>query len=114
MIEIYKIVTHNTFNNAYFTNRDETWVIKKDKQFKYEETAKKYIKEMSKQRTDMINFAGEFLNNKEALDEFAEQFCFTNDIYMPYRRFFIGKPNLKKIKESLTKQGINVKKFIQE
>lgn len=42
----------------------------------------------------------------EMRDHFIQQFCFTNDTYVTYRRFFLGRPAISFLRQQLKSVGI--------
>jgi len=107
MISVYKIVICDTFNNEYFINRDETWSIEKDSEFSSEEDAMLYIITKSMIFTEIKRFLQEIPDEKK--DEFIREFLFNDDTYIIYRRFFIGLPDIDKMKRCFTCNGISIK-----
>ena len=104
MIDVYRIQTFTVPKNSHKINRDETWAITKNKSFKTTKQAEYYIREQSIKHTDFLIFAQD-LSEKER-DLFKDEFCFNNDQYLRYRRYFIGPPPLEAIKATLGKDGI--------
>lgn len=104
-IQVYKIDTFPIANNSYCVGREESWVLKEDVKFDTIEDARSYIIDKSFIFTDLPLFLVDLPTEKR--DDFIEEFCFS-DKYLHYQRFFIGKPNVKKIKNALADQGVNV------
>lgn len=104
--QVYRIMAFAVPNNSHKINRDENWEVKKDKAFTTEAEAKQYIIEQSVQKTDLLLFCQSCSPEKK--EAFKEEFCFTNDTYLRYRRFFLGYPPTKEIRKALEKDGVRV------
>jgi len=109
---VYKIQISDTFGNSHATNRDETWYVKKDKTFDTEEEAKEYIIDRTRLFVPELSSFLYILNDDEDKHDFCDKFCFTDERYMTKRRYFIGPPDLKKMKALLIKERIQVKTAI--
>lgn len=105
MFEVYQLI----INPKYGDIHQEQWNIEKVALFKQEEWAKLYIRAQSRACTEMPRFLIDILDPNDE-DEFIEQFCFTNDLYLIYRRLFLGLPPVGKIKDALKEHGIVVLK----
>ena len=114
-IPIYKIHVFSEGLNSYGVSRDERWELKYDTTFTRLEDAKEYVRQQSRQFTILPNFLQQWRETKEedrtitTEDEVIEQFCFIDDKYLQYRRFFIYKPNVKHLQQVLQNEGIVVK-----
>ena len=106
-VNIYRIDVSSAENNKYGIDRSESWVVKKDRVFETEEEAKEYVREKSRVHTDMVVLMGTHCDGEEAKVKAVNDFCFDDDKYMPYRRFFLHKlpSNFKAI---IRKHGIQV------
>jgi hypothetical protein len=115
--QIYRIQTFDEGSNSYITARDQRWVTRLDSEFNNLQEAREYIEEKSRQHTDLPIFLDThrktILNDPNAcsLEDFIEKFLFTEDKYLKYRRFFIGKPPLKLIQKALEADGIRCMKI---
>lgn len=108
MTTVYKIQVSDTFGNSHFTNRDETWYVLKDKEFDTEEEAKEYI--IGRTRLFVPELSSHLITiTDDKKHEFCNEFCFTNEVYMAKRRYFIGKPDLKVMKAQLIRDSIMVR-----
>jgi len=106
--QIYKISTYSIPDNSYKINRDENWIITKvDIHPNSLEEAKNYVIEQSIIFSDLAIFTHNIqdVNDK---NKFINEFCFTNDVYLKYRRFFIGYPPIKLIKNALIRDGVQI------
>jgi hypothetical protein len=100
MNEVYSITKSDTHSNSYKTNRDETWIFRICRKFESIEEAEKYVIQMSLK--DIVRY------KCPTNDAFNRSFCFTDDKYISERTYFIGKPDKKKIKQSLQNDGVIV------
>ena len=107
--EIYRIYTTCAPNNEYKINRHEEWTTSFVKKFDSLEEAKIFVIEKNKEHSELPNFSYN-IKDECKKKEFYEQFCFSNDKYLKYRRFFIGKPPIKQIENELKKDGIKIVK----
>lgn len=106
-VDIYKISTYDGFaGNAYNTNRHEDWIVSKCKWFDNMESAMEFVRYMSILHTDLLLFVGTLTGLDKS--KYINDFCFDDDKYLRYRRFFIGPPPLKEIKASLKHNGIQI------
>lgn len=106
----YDIYTFDTFEattNSHTTSRGENWQLRKHSSAETLEDAKDIVRVMSRRMTDLPIFLAD-LNTQAQKDAFVDEFCFDNDMYISYRRFFIGRPNMKKVKAALVQKGILV------
>jgi hypothetical protein len=107
-IRVYRILTfEGTEGNAYTVNRSEDWMVKMDKCFDSVEEAKAYVKAQSIQHTDLLLF-GHHLAGQER-EAYMNDFCFDDDRYLRFRRYFLGPPPVQAIKKALQNAGIKVK-----
>jgi hypothetical protein len=112
-IQVYKIETFPAGNNHFGINRNENWSIIKDKEFENIDDAKEYVIIKSRLVTELPIFIIsyrllEMENNSNDETKFINDFCFDDDKYIKYRRYFIGYPPIDKIKESLKNDGIHI------
>lgn len=115
--EVYKIQIFNEGSNAYGVARDERWELKLDTTFDNLVEAKEYIRQQSRQSTNLCNFLQQLRETKEedrkiTEVQFIDDFCFNDDKYLKYRRFFIGQPDTKLLFKELKNDGIVVKKIL--
>ena len=103
---VYKIQTFSVPDNQYTTGRIENWNLQHDVDFDNEKEARLYIKEKTREHTDLALFSIRYKDKVEK-EKFIEEFCFS-DKYIQYQRYFLGEPDVKKIKQALVNQGINV------
>ena len=106
MYKIYCIYTFQNSDNSYTVSRDENWVPRLVTNLLTLAEAKQYVIEKSRLVTDLPLFLVNMDNSKK--DAFIEQFCFDDDKYLKYRRFFIGYPPIDKIKDALKKDGVKI------
>jgi hypothetical protein len=99
-VKVYYLFKTDTFGNSHFVNRDETWTVKLRESFPSIEEAETYVINMSKR--DIVRFCS------KPTDMFCREFCFTSDKYMKYRTYFIGKPDICKMKKALEEDGVKV------
>lgn len=104
MYQVWRINDFEASSNAYTTGRTESWVLKKDNVFNKLEDAKEYIRQKSLIFTTLSNFTVD-IKSEEEKQKFIDEFCF-GDKYLFHQRFFIGKPNLDKIRNAIENQGI--------
>jgi hypothetical protein len=106
--EIYRLQVFDLMKNHFQTDREESWtIVKEERSFSDLQLARDYVVQQSRIHTDLPIYIYGISSTKEKSDV-IEQFCFTNDRYMIYRRFFIGYPPVDKIRKALVTAGINV------
>lgn len=103
MCKIYKIVTIPSQLNAYTTGRMETWSIEEDCEINDYEQAKEYVINMNRKHSELPNFIVDM--NELAKKVFIDKFCFGEE-HLDMVRYFLGKPDRKKIAKCLSNKGI--------
>ena len=104
--DIYVIDTFPCSTNHYKTSREESWSCRKIATCDSLEDAKQLVRDKSRQLTDLPHFLVDLPEDEKT--QMIDDFCFHNDMYIHYRRVFIGRPPVKSIMHALTKQGISV------
>lgn len=99
MCEVWRLAVISGIDNTYGVDRKETWKLVLETKFTTELEAKHYIKMRTRTHTDTCGAVGPWLLNisEEEKDKILEDFCFRNRIYLPYRRFFLGKPSAEEV-----------------
>jgi hypothetical protein len=105
-IQVFSLTPSLTQDNRYTTGRTETWTSKPDKAFPTFIEATDYIYNMTRIHVPYFSELARGFDD-EKRQSFLHEFCFTNDMYLKYRRFFIGSPPLKEIKLALQEEGIH-------
>lgn len=100
---VYKINIFNVGNNSHTTDREESWNLIKDKEFNNLEDAKKYVVNQNRIFSDLPLYIVDLKD--EAKDKAVEEFCFGEN-YIHLRKFFLGIPNIKLIKNRQVSQGV--------
>ena len=103
---VYRLRTLGMGSNAYGVARNEQWRFEKDKRFYNLAEAQQYIIEQSRLHTELPRFLVDVSHVDK--NDFIWQFCFSNDMYLKYRRFFLGYPPVKEIEKVLKADGIQV------
>jgi hypothetical protein len=103
---VYRIFVFDGGDNRFTTGRTEDWEEKWVASFDTENEAKNYIRKECLSTTDILNYL--IALPKEKWPQFIDEFCFTNEIYIPYRRLSIGRTNKQKLKIALQKNSINL------
>jgi hypothetical protein len=103
---VYRLRTLGMGTNAYGVARDEQWRFEKDKKFDDPNEAQQYIIEQSRLHTELPRFLVDVSDVDK--NDFIWQFCFSNDVYLKYRRFFLGKPPVLQMEKALKTDGIQV------
>jgi len=109
--QVFKIDTYDIKGNTYGVGREESWIARKNKSFETEKEAKEYIRKQSLIHTDLINFLTKgmgILESKEK-EDMIEKFCFTEDRFLLYRRFFLGYVPEKEIRRALKASNLTPK-----
>ena len=104
MYQVYRLNCFPDQNNRYRINCDESWSIARDNSFSSKEDAEEYIIEKSRLNIHLPLFL-HFCSNK---DKFSREFCFTDDTYLKYRRYFLNEVPIKELREASEKDGIKV------
>jgi len=110
--KVYRILTSPSGTNCFGIARNENWTLKLDQQFNTLHEAQEYVITNSRRLTELPNFIA-YLKTQEEKDAFILLFCFPSDtemedIYAPYRRFYIHKPDEKRLKRAWREHGIRV------
>jgi hypothetical protein len=106
MIEVYKISTYSVPDNRFGVGRTEDWEEKCVATFAIEKEANDYIRKESLKCTTIMNYLIGLPRHK--WPSFVDEFCFTNDLYFPYRRLFVGPIDKSKMKVALKTLGIQM------
>jgi hypothetical protein len=110
--EVWAILEDAALSNHYKIDREVKWITKLMETFDDLTEAKQYIKDQTKSHFSTTGEVVPFLinlNDKEK-DKYLEEFCFTNDLYIPKRRFFIGKPSKTLMKNMVISAGLQLGK----
>jgi len=119
-IDVWRIEVTSAERNAYGIDRMENYKGKLDCQFETEAEAREYIKQKTRTHTDtevpnFLIYVGNGITDPEKVellkDKFMNEFCFTDDQYMKYRRFFLHKIPWDKVKKALVDNGTQVVKL---
>lgn len=104
---VYSLERYDTFGNSHATNRDETWTVKRvPRLFKSAEDARAYVREKSFREYSRFLIG----QSKSQWDDIIEDFCFGDDPrHLVARRFFVGRPPLKRIARILSDDGVKVR-----
>jgi len=99
MVEVWRLAVVSGLDNTYGVDRKETWKLVLETKFGTELEAKHYIKMRTRTHVDTCGAVGPWLLDKteEEKDRILDQFCFSNATYLPYRRFFLGKPTSEEV-----------------
>lgn len=120
MFEVWQIVNKKMENNKYVIDREEHWHTVKIAEYKTEAEAKQCVIDntlvhhstshinnlvwaLEKSLADYYNDTAQMLLEKKQM--FYNEFCFTNEKYLQYRRFFVGKPSTKDIRAIVESSG---------
>jgi len=106
---VFKIEKFEQGNNSFRTDREENWTLKKDKEFEVVTEARKYVIDKNRIHSDLPNFIVD-LHEKDK-EEAVMKFCFSDD-YEHLRVYFLGKPDINRIKNKLMENGINFRKVL--
>jgi hypothetical protein len=107
-MEVYKINNIKMQNNTYYVDREEYWDVVLDATFKTMAEAKKYIIHMNKLHSDLL--LNTLHMDETEKNKYILRFCFSDDCCMT-RKYWLGKPNIKLIKEQLHNIGIKTGSF---
>lgn len=114
--QVYRIQTFSAGKNSHYIDREESWVLKKDKTFETEQEAKQYIRERSMVHTDLALFTTD-IADADRKRTFVNDFCFDDDKYYHLRRFFLCTDESEaiaiegKMKRELEKDGVRFVKM---
>jgi hypothetical protein len=105
--EVYQLRVYPCEDNRYAVGRQETWQLARSRTFDNKEDATEYI------FNSTIIHVPEFTNLALGLTgdqrlAFAQAFCFDDERYLKYRRFFLGKPDFRALRSSLEQEGVKV------
>jgi hypothetical protein len=102
---IYKILKFENSDNEYSLDRSENWTINYCQTFGTYEDAFNFIKDYERDNTTFIRLSVRLSDDDK--ENFLNTFCKSNDLYLLYRRYFIGDPR-EKIYAKLKKDGIKL------
>jgi hypothetical protein len=117
VISVYRFQVFHESCNHYTTDRSERWSVNIGEYFDDLQAAREYVRNESRKSTELPVFLCQLRESmvsepesviEAAVHEFIDEFCFYNDLYANYRRYFIGKPPLAAIKKSLQAVRISV------
>ena len=105
MWTVYRIDKHSTYNNSHAVCRDETWeVVKVEEEFETKEEAESYIITQN-----MLHCAYDLGLYGCLKDETIVRIrCLESPAYLSKRRFFLGRPDIGKIKQQLRSSHVTV------
>jgi hypothetical protein len=106
-VQVYRIDEFPNQDNSYAVGRTETWVSKPDCRFPTIHEAHEYIFKMTVVHVPYFTELALGLAPQQRAD-FLTEFCFTNDLYLKYRRFFIGAPPLSAMRKALSTEGVKI------
>lgn len=103
MYQIYKIVTTPMSGNSHGVCREENWNLVKDKSFNNLPDAETYV--IFKNRQQASHELGlMYCNNYKVW----RKRCLEDDEWLSRRKYFIGRPDVQKIKQQLQERHIDV------
>ena len=115
MIQVFRLFAFLEGSNEYGISRQERWEVKESEAFADMEEAKDYIRQQSRAHTILPNVLQQWRETKEehrslkSEAEVVDDFCFnTEDRYYKEQRYFIGRPDMKKLKQQLKEAGVKV------
>lgn len=108
MIEVWRIDNDKMPSNGWTVDREEYWVPKLDSTFTTHAEAASYVIEMNIKHSDVLLYTTR-KTPKEA-SEFIHGFCFGPN-HCDKRRYWLGQPDIRKIREQLKAMGV---KFIKQ
>jgi hypothetical protein len=105
--EIYKILKVGAASKSHCINRTEDWIVQKlENTFANEKDAVDFLRQSTKTTPEFI-LQAEYITDSDKREEFLTTFL-SQDKYLIYRRYFIGKPPKSKIINQLLTNKINV------
>lgn len=107
MHTIYRLDAYDFSSNNYNVGRAEEYRFVVHKQTKTYEEAEKEVLQLSRVLPDAIVLR-EHVQGEENIEKFMKEFCFNDDKYMRYRKYFIDYVPKKQLKKALNAVGINV------
>lgn len=107
MFQVYRIDTFEAHGNSHALGiRDENWILRRDKNFSTVEEAQEYVCMKSRQTTILPNILISLHESKR--EAFVKHFCFGDNEYWAERRYFLGKPDIKKIAAAHKRDGVKM------
>lgn len=103
--QTFRIDTVPSSTNTHTTGRMETWTLLPDVCFNDFENAQNYVIVQNLIHSELSRFLGDF-NNEDDKNAFRLQFCFGEN-HLHLQRYFLGQPDVEKIKQSLKENGID-------
>jgi hypothetical protein len=106
-VTVYRINEFPSEDNRYGIDRRETWVLTTEGQ--YADADEAFDRVIALTAIHVPAFTNLALGlTGEQRQRFAEQFCFHNDLYLKHRRFFIGLPNVRRFKDAVRADGVQI------
>jgi hypothetical protein len=105
--DVYTIDTFPASSNHYALSRGENWQTRLVQTFSTLADAENYVIDKTMAETILATFT---VTAHDAQDKMRiiRLFCFDDDQYLHYRRYFVGKPPVTRIQEALVKQGVTL------
>lgn len=105
MVHIFQVyrIDKSMKGNHFNTGREEKWKVVKDKKFDKEEEAQDYVFRMNR-HYHAIDLQ---LHNLQDKDEIRNR-CLNDENFMHRRTYFLQVPDLEKIRQLLSNDGITV------
>jgi hypothetical protein len=92
--------------NSHGVDRDEIWLITKDRAYDTENEAIEYVIAESRKLPYYINLIQSL--NKDQEEKFIYEFCF-GEKYYHHNRYFLGRPSIKKLEKGIKNDGIKIR-----
>lgn len=99
-IQVYRLDEEDLKSNAYNVNLSINLVLRKDKIFETKEEACHYIRERS--RVLAVRY------QCPLTDQFLNDFCFNNALYLSMRRYFLEPPQWSELSTAFESHGVRV------
>lgn len=109
--EVWGIFESNLVSNHYNVGRQVEWERKLVVSVHTLDEAKKHVKNLTRSHHSTCGDVGSnliLLKTEEEKDAYLELYCFTSDLYIAKRRFFIGKPSEQLMKLMVHNAGMKL------
>ena len=105
--EVFRLQVFPCEDNRYGVGRAETLQLQRDKVFATESEAVEHIYNSTVIHVPEFGNLAYGLQGEQRV-AFAQAFCFDDDRYLKYRRFFLGIPDTKAMGKAYKSEGVRV------
>lgn len=109
--EVWGIFECNIQKNTHKIDRDVEWERKLVQTFETIEEAKSHVIQMTRSHHSTCGDVGPnllLLKTDQQKNDYLVKFCFTENMYLPSRRFFVGRPSRALMRQMVLQAGLRL------